>query len=441
MPDLQKTSSVTRSADTFALASHCLSAWPANWQNLITTSPNAEMICLAPSHAPPKFTLLYFSVRVDNNATTAMIDTGASHSFVTEELVHKLCLPVKTLSTPMTATDFGGTVATLTKTVTTTFCLASITRRWMFYVSEKAPAPVVIGLDLVLKWPLYLNPLDKCLYFPRVHASSSSRSLVSFSDELAPISIGTDIALPFRESNLPIKDNVSLEVSDVTILDLDQDVLMDHDVVSEGVVDDLSPDLSFYARDGFLTVIQRNSVTASGFAEAEALKEFISKLSPSFRELVNEFPFLFAPPDRDPPNRSVKHYIHVSPDCVPAARRAYPLSHMKLEAMRSQIRELVDKGWVVPSCSPWASPILLVPKDQGKKLRLCIDFHDLNTLTKKDRFPLPRIDLLLHRASKARVFSKIDLASGFHQIEVFPPHRELTAFILPETIDGQSLWE
>ena len=182
-------------------------------------------------------------------------------------------------------------------------------------------------------------------------------------------------------------------------------------------------------------------MTASGFAEAEALKEFISKLSPSFRELVNEFPFLFAPPDKDPPNRAVKHYIHVSPDCVPAARRAYPLSHTKLEAMRSQMRELVDKGWVVPSCSPWASPILLVPKDQGKKLRLCIDFRDLNALTKKDRFPLPRIDLLLHRASKARVFSKIDLASGFHQIEVFPPHRELTAFILPETIDGQSLWE
>ena len=113
VPELQKTSNVTRSADTFALASHCLSAWPANWQSLMMTSPNAEMICLAPSHAPPKFTLLYFSVRIDNNATTAMIDTGASHSFVTEELVQKLCLPVKTLSTPMTATDFGGTTATV----------------------------------------------------------------------------------------------------------------------------------------------------------------------------------------------------------------------------------------------------------------------------------------------------------------------------------------
>ena len=218
-------------------------------------------------------------------------------------------------------------------------------------------------------------------------------------------------------------------------------MLVETTISNDSKKNDILHDLSFDAKDAFLTMVHRNSVTASGFAEAEALKEFISKLSPSFRELVNEFPFLFAPPDKDPPNRAVKHYVHVSPDCVPAARRAYPSSHQKLEAMRSQMRELIDKGWVVPSCSPWASPILLVPKDQGTKLRLRIDFRDLNALTKKDRFPLPRIDLLLHRASKSRVFSKIDLASGFHQIEVFPPHRELTAFILPETIDGQSLWE
>ena len=72
---------------------------------------------------------------------------------------------------------------------------------------------------------------------------------------------------------------------------------------------------------------------------------------------------------------------------------------------------------------------------------MCIDFRDLNALTKKDRFLLPRIDLFLHRSAKASIFSKIDLASGFHQIEVFTDHRELTSFILPETVDRQSLWE
>ena len=159
-------------------------------------------------------------MRVDNNATTAMVDTGASHSFVTEELVQKLCLPVKTLSTPLTATDFGGAIATVSKTVTTTFCLASVTRRWMFYVSEKAPAPVVIGLDLVLKWPLYLNPLDKCLYFPRIPVTNTSPSLMCLTDDSASNSAGTNIALSFRESNLPINDDPPVEVPDVTILDL-----------------------------------------------------------------------------------------------------------------------------------------------------------------------------------------------------------------------------
>ena len=105
------------------------------------------------------------------------------------------------------------------------------------------------------------------------------------------------------------------------------------------------------------------------------------------------------------------------------------------------MRELIDKGWVVPSESPWASPILLVPKDEGKKLRLCIDYRNLNALTKKDSFPLPRLDVMLHKSAKATIFSKLDLASGFHQIAVHPLHSELTAFILPEAIDGHALWQ
>ena len=135
--------------------------------------------------------------------------------------------------------------------------------------------------------------------------------------------------------------------------------------------------------------------------------------------MVNEFSPLFQPPDRDPPARSVKHYISVPNDVVPAARKAYPMPQHKLLAMREQMRELIDKGWVVASSSPWASPILFVPKDGGTKHRMCIDFRDLNALTKKDRFPLPRIDLLLYRSAKACLFSKIDLASGFTRLRSF----------------------
>ena len=184
-----------------------------------------------------------------------------------------------------------------------------------------------------------------------------------------------------------------------------------------------------------------NTVTASGDEEQEHKERFYKEATPELLRIVHEFPRLFDPPDTNPPQRPVKHYIYVSPDVVPAARRAYRLGDKKREAMINQMRELIDKGWVTPSASPWAAPILFVPKDDGTQLRMCIDFRDLNALTKKDAFPLPRLDLLLHKAEKATIFSNIDLASGFHQIEVYPDHRELTAFILPEAVDGCSLWE
>ena len=107
--------------------------------------------------------------------------------------------------------------------------------------------------------------------------------------------------------------------------------------------------------------------------------------------------------------------------------------------MRSQVEDLSKNHWIEPSTSPWGAPILFVPKKNGD-LRMCVDFRDLNALTIDDSFPLPRIEVMLHKAAGARIFSKLDLASGFHQIEVAPEARELTAFRLPEAVNGSSLW-
>ena len=183
------------------------------------------------------------------------------------------------------------------------------------------------------------------------------------------------------------------------------------------------------------------TVTASGEEEQQLLQKFLLELDPRLRQIVNSFPKLFAPPDPIPPERAVKHHIYLPNDVVPVTAPAYPLGLVKRTAMKEQMRELIDKGWVVPSLSPWASLILLVPKDEGKKLRMCVDYRNLNALTKKDAFPLPRLDVMLHKSAHATIFSKLDLASGFHQIEVYPAYRELTAFTLPEAIDGHALWE
>ena len=156
--------------------------------------------------------------------------------------------------------------------------------------------------------------------------------------------------------------------------------------------------------------------------------------------MVKKHEAVFAPPDREPPARKVKHEINLLPDAVPMKRRPYPLPPHKLETMRTQIQELSKNGWIESANSPWGAPILFVPKKSGE-LRMCVDYRDLNSVTVDDSFPLPRIEVMLHRAAKATVFSKLDLASGFHQIEVEPTSHPLTAFRLPEGVQGSSLWQ
>ena len=191
-----------------------------------------------------------------------------------------------------------------------------------------------------------------------------------------------------------------------------------------------------YCEDGTLFLF---SVTADSWEEQQVLQETLNAMPNELRELVNKHGRVFSPPDHEPPSRSVKHHIILKPDAVPIKRRPYPLPPKKLEAMRSQVEDLSKNHWIEPSTSPWGAPILFVPKKNGD-LRMCVDFRDLNALTIDDSFPLPRIEVMLHKAAGARIFSKLDLASGFHQIEVAPEARELTAFRLPEAVNGSSLW-
>ncbi|GBG88911.1 hypothetical protein CBR_g48523 [Chara braunii] len=103
------------------------------------------------------------------------------------------------------------------------------------------------------------------------------------------------------------------------------------------------------------------------------------------------------------------------------------MSEEELEVLRAQLDDLLDKGWIRPSCSPYGAPILFVRK-KNKDLRLWIDYRKLNAQTIKNADPLPRIDDLLERLGVAMYFSKLDLKSGYHQIEIQPQDRYKTAF-------------
>jgi hypothetical protein len=133
--------------------------------------------------------------------------------------------------------------------------------------------------------------------------------------------------------------------------------------------------------------------------------------------IVHEFPDVF-PKDLSglPPKRDVEFVIELKPGTSPISRRPYKMPPNELVELKIQLKELLDKGLIRPSTSEWGSPALFVKKDQS--LQMCIDYRPLNAVTIKNKYPLPRIDILFDQLSKAKVLSKIDLRSGYHHIRI-----------------------
>ncbi|GBG80622.1 hypothetical protein CBR_g31082 [Chara braunii] len=127
------------------------------------------------------------------------------------------------------------------------------------------------------------------------------------------------------------------------------------------------------------------------------------------------------------PDRPISHEIILEAGAVPPKGCIYRMSEEELEVLRAQLNDLLAKGWIRPSSSPYGAPILFVRK-KNKDLRLCIDYRKLNAQTVKNVGPLPRIDDLLERLGGAKFFSKLDLKSGYHQISIRPNDCYKTAF-------------
>jgi hypothetical protein len=143
---------------------------------------------------------------------------------------------------------------------------------------------------------------------------------------------------------------------------------------------------------------------------------------------VREFPDVF-PEDLPglPPERDVEFVIESQPGTAPISRRSYRMPPKELAKLKTQLQDLLNKGFIHPSSSPWGCHAIFVKK-KDQTLRLCVDYRPLNEVTIKNKYPLPRIDLLFDQLSRAKVFSKIDLRSGYHQIRIQPEDIPKTAF-------------
>ncbi|GJX63979.1 putative reverse transcriptase domain-containing protein [Tanacetum coccineum] len=128
-----------------------------------------------------------------------------------------------------------------------------------------------------------------------------------------------------------------------------------------------------------------------------------------------------------PPVREIDFWIELIPEAMSVAKSPYRLAPSELEELSGQLKELQDKGFIRPSSSPWEASILFVKKKDGS-FRMCIDYIELNKLTIKNCYPLPRIDDLFDQLQGSQYFSKIDLRFGYHQLRVHEDDIPKTAF-------------
>jgi hypothetical protein len=144
--------------------------------------------------------------------------------------------------------------------------------------------------------------------------------------------------------------------------------------------------------------------------------------------VVCEYPDVF-PDDLPgmPPERDIEFLIDLLPGTTPIAKRLYRMSVGELEKLKKQLKELLDKQFIRPSSSPLGAPVIFVEKKDGTQ-RMCVDYRALNEVTIKNKYPLPRIEDLFDQLKGARVFSKIDLRSGYHQLRIRPSDIAKTAF-------------
>jgi hypothetical protein len=142
---------------------------------------------------------------------------------------------------------------------------------------------------------------------------------------------------------------------------------------------------------------------------------------------LDEFPDVMPKelPDELPLRRQVDHKIEVIPRVAPSAKAPYRMSHEELKDLKVQLEELLAKGYIKPNKSPYGTPVFFVHK-KDRTLKMCVDYRAFNKVMVKNRYPLPRIDDLFDRLSEAKMFSRIDLRSGYYQIRITKGDEEKT---------------
>lgn len=332
---------------------------------------------------------------------TVLIDSGASKSFISSALVRKHDLSCMRLSTARSVCMANDRVEECVSVVKDArVCMQGFVSSCELYVLPLSSSfDVILGLDWLTDVNPSINWRKRCLTVVTPHKSFSIR--VSSTLPTPPLSTTANSTTTERMSKL-----------------------MSHQQAKR------------LLRKGYQAMaLMPALVLDPEHCNVAALADISD---PSLRSVVESYSDVFPQqlPACLPPSRDIEHEIPLVDNAVPPHRPPYRLSPAELDEVRKQLDELLQLGYIQPSTSPFAAPVLLIKKPDGS-WRMCIDYRALNKLTVRRRYPLPRIDDLLDRLHKAAFFTKIDLRSGYYQVRISEADRVKTAFV---TRYGQFEW-
>nr|ABA98118.1 retrotransposon protein, putative, Ty3-gypsy subclass [Oryza sativa Japonica Group] len=188
----------------------------------------------------------------------------------------------------------------------------------------------------------------------------------------------------------------------------------------KGVIDCANKKVTLTSYDGRVVTVHALSF--------ESLRSRLNQITLEEIPIVREYPDVF-PDDLPgmPPKRDIEFRIDLVPGTTPIHKRPYRMAANELAEVKRQVDELLQKGYIRPSSSPWGAPVIFVEKKDHTQ-RMCVDYRALNDVTIKNKYPLPRIDDLFDQLKGATVFSKIDLRSRYHQLRIKEEDIPKTAF-------------